>query len=70
MLVLEPSFTYGFIKYTYIVAVYWSGQYRKYYKSALVDIYVLSMQDGYDGALLCIDEIDVSVASLILKLDY
>jgi AAA15 family ATPase/GTPase len=29
--------------------------------SALVDIYVLSMQDGYDGALLCIDEIDVSL---------
>ena len=29
--------------------------------SALVDIYVLSLQDGYDGALLCIDEIDVSL---------
>lgn len=29
--------------------------------SALVDVYVLSMQDGYDGALLCIDEIDVSL---------
>ena len=29
--------------------------------SALVDIYVLSMQEGYDGALLCIDEIDVSL---------
>ncbi len=29
--------------------------------SALVDIYVLSLQDGYEGALLCIDEIDVSL---------
>lgn len=29
--------------------------------SALVDIYVLSMQADYDGALLCIDEIDVSL---------
>lgn len=29
--------------------------------SALVDIYLLSMQQGYSGALLCIDEIDVSL---------
>ncbi len=29
--------------------------------SALVDIYVLSLQEGYEGALLCIDEIDVSL---------
>lgn len=29
--------------------------------SALVDIYILSKQPGYNGALLCIDEIDVSL---------
>lgn len=29
--------------------------------SALVDIFVLSVQEGYTGALLCIDEIDVSL---------
>lgn len=29
--------------------------------SALVDIYILSLEDDYCGALLCIDEIDVSL---------
>lgn len=29
--------------------------------SALVDIYMLSLDDDYNGALLCIDEIDVSL---------
>lgn len=29
--------------------------------SALVDIYMLSLEDNYNGALLCIDEIDVSL---------
>lgn len=29
--------------------------------SALVDIYMLSLEDDYKGALLCIDEIDVSL---------
>ena len=29
--------------------------------SALVDIYMLSLDDDYKGALLCIDEIDVSL---------
>lgn len=29
--------------------------------SALIDIYMLSMDDEYNGALLCIDEIDVSL---------
>ncbi len=29
--------------------------------SALVDIYMLSLEDDYEGALLCIDEIDVSL---------
>lgn len=29
--------------------------------SALVDVYLLSLQDDYSGALLCIDEIDVSL---------
>lgn len=29
--------------------------------SALVDIYMLSLDGGYNGALLCIDEIDVSL---------
>ena len=38
--------------------------------SALVDIYVLSLQDGYEGALLCIDEIDVSLHPDTHKLGY
>lgn len=29
--------------------------------SALVDIYILSLDDEYNGALLCVDEIDVSL---------
>ena len=29
--------------------------------SALVDIYILSQQDNYNGALICIDEIEVSL---------
>lgn len=29
--------------------------------SALVDIYILSLDDDYEGAVLCIDEIDVSL---------
>lgn len=29
--------------------------------SALIDIYMLSLEDDYNGALLCIDEIDVSL---------
>lgn len=29
--------------------------------SALTDIYLLSMEEGYNGALLCIDEIEVSL---------
>lgn len=29
--------------------------------SALVDIYLLSLEDGYKGAVICVDEIDVSL---------